>query len=552
MKDWWKNSVVYQIYPRSFKDSNGDGFGDLKGIIEKLPYLQNLGIDVIWLSPVFDSPQDDNGYDISDYRKIYAGFGSNEDMDELIGKAHEHGIKIILDLVVNHTSDEHAWFVESRKSKDSKYSDYYIWKDPKADGSEPNNWGSSFCGSAWEYDEERGQYYLHFYSRKQPDLNWENPEVRQALFDAANFWLDKGVGGFRIDAIVYIKKPAFEDGPVDGADGLSGIHEMTANTPGILDFLHEFRRNVFDGHDIFTVGEANGVSPEELPQWVGKDGVFSMLFEFSHLELSYPEGEIWCKRFAWKLGQLKDALSASQAATAKEGWYPIFFENHDQNRAMHRYFPEGTDPKTAAKALATVLFTLRGTPFVYEGEEIGMTNTAFPKIEDYNDISTHGQYEYALKEGLSPEEALKAVQFQSRDNARTPMQWTRDTNAGFTSGKPWLPVHKDFMDCCVEAESEDGTSVLSYYRQMNRERTEGKASEILLQGSYEELLHEDEHVYAFKRVLGEHAAYTVVNFTNDTVTYDSSVFEDADILIGNYENVQKGTLRPAEAVVYVK
>ena len=327
---------------------------------------------------------------------------------------------------------------------------------------------------------------------------------------------------------------------------------MTANTPGILDFLHEFRRNVFDGHDIFTVGEANGVSPQELPQWVGKDGVFSMLFEFSHLELSYPEGEIWCKRFPWKLGQLKDALSASQAATAKEGWYPIFFENHDQNRSMHRYFPEGTDPKVAAKALATVLFTLRGTPFVYEGEEIGMTNTAFPKIEDYNDISTHGQYEYAIKEGLSPEEALKAVQFQSRDNARTPMQWTRETNAGFTTGKPWLPVHKDFADCCVETESEDGTSVLSYYRQMNRERTEGKASAILLQGSYEELLHEDEHVYAFKRVLGEHAAYTVINFTNDTVTYDSSVLEDADVLIGNYGNAKKGILRPAEAVVYVK
>ena len=549
---WWQKSIVYQIYPKSFQDTTGTGVGDIPGVTSHLDYLKSLGTGAIWLTPVYPSPMVDNGYDISDYCGIDPSYGTMEDMEELIAEAKKRDIRIVMDLVFNHTSDQHPWFLESKKDRTNPKADWYIWRDAKPDGSAPTNWRAIFGGSAWKWCEERQQYYLHTFAEAQPDLNWENPKVRQALFDAANFWLDKGVGGFRIDAIVYIKKPAFEDGPVDGADGLSGIHEMTANTPGILDFLHEFRRKVFDGHDIFTVGEANGVSPEELPQWVGKDGVFSMLFEFSHLELSYPEGEIWCKRFAWKLSQLKDALSASQAATAKEGWYPIFFENHDQNRSMHRYFPEGTDPKVAAKALATVLFTLRGTPFVYEGEEIGMTNTAFPKIEDYNDISTHGQYEYALKEGLSPEEALRAVQFQSRDNARTPMQWTRDTNAGFTSGKPWLPVHKDFMDCCVEAESEDGTSVLSYYRQMNRERTEGKASEILLQGSYEELLHEDEHVYAFKRVLGEHAAYTVVNFTNDTVTYDSSVFEDADILIGNYENVQKGTLRPAEAVVYVK
>lgn len=549
---WWQKSIVYQIYPKSFQDTTGTGVGDIPGVTSHLDYLKSLGTGAIWLTPVYPSPMVDNGYDISDYCGIDPSYGTMEDMEELIAEAKKRDIRIVMDLVFNHSSDQHPWFLESKKDRTNPKADWYIWRDAKPDGSAPTNWRAIFGGSAWTWCEERQQYYLHTFAEAQPDLNWENPEVRQALFDAANFWLDKGVGGFRIDAIVYIKKPAFKDGPVDGADGLSGIHEMTANTPGILDFLHEFRRNVFDGHDIFTVGEANGVSPEELLQWVGKDGVFSMLFEFSHLELSYPEGEIWCKRFAWKLGQLKDALSASQAATAKEGWYPIFFENHDQNRAMHRYFPEGTDPKVAAKALATVLFTLRGTPFVYEGEEIGMTNTAFPKIEDYNDISTHGQYEYALKEGLSPEEALKAVQFQSRDNARTPMQWTRDTNAGFTTGKPWLPVHKDFMDCCVEAESEDGTSVLSYYRQMNRERTEGKASAILLQGSYEELLHEDEHVYAFKRVLGEHAAYTVINFTNDTVTYDSSVLEDADVLIGNYGNAKKGILRPAEAVVYVK
>ncbi|MGN0950775.1 MAG: alpha-glucosidase [Mitsuokella sp.] len=549
---WWQKSIVYQIYPKSFQDTTGTGVGDIPGVTSHLDYLKSLGTGAIWLTPVYPSPMVDNGYDISDYCDIDPSYGTMEDMEELIAEAKKRNIRIVMDLVFNHSSDQHPWFLESKKDRTNPKADWYIWRDAKPDGSAPTNWRAIFGGSAWKWCEERQQYYLHTFAEAQPDLNWENPEVRKALFDAANFWLDKGVGGFRIDAIVYIKKPEFKDGPVDGADGLSGIHEMTANTPGILDFLHEFRREVFDGHDIFTVGEANGVSPEELPQWVGDNGVFSMLFEFSHLELSYPEGEIWCKRFPWKLTQLKSALTASQQATAKEGWYPIFFENHDQNRSMHRYFPEGTNPKTAAKALATILFTLRGTPFVYEGEEIGMTNVAFPKIEDYNDISTHGQYEYAIKEGLSPEEALKAVQFQSRDNARTPMQWTHDTNAGFTTGTPWLPVHKDFDRCCVEAESEDGTSVLSYYRMMNRLRTESEYSDILLQGRYEEILHDDEHVYAFKRVLGEHTVYTIVNFTNESVTYDAACLEGAKHVLGNYEDSKQGTLRPAEAVVYAK
>lgn len=543
---WWQKSIVYQIYPKSFQDTTGTGVGDLPGVTSHLDYLKSLGTGAIWLTPVYPSPMVDNGYDISDYCGIDPSYGTMEDMEELIAEAKKRDIRIVMDLVYNHTSDQHPWFLESKKDRTNPKADWYIWRDAKPDGSAPTNWRAIFGGSAWKWCEERQQYYLHTFAEAQPDLNWENPEVRQALFDAANFWLDKGVGGFRIDAIVYIKKPEFKDGPVDGADGLSGIHEMTANTPGILDFLHEFRRKVFDGHDIFTVGEANGVSPQELPQWVGKDGVFSMLFEFSHLELSYPKGEIWCKRFPWKLGQLKDALSASQAATAKEGWYPIFFENHDQNRSMHRYFPEGTDPKAAAKALATVLFTLRGTPFVYEGEEIGMTNTAFPKIEDYNDISTHGQYEYAIKEGLSPEEALKAVQFQSRDNARTPMQWTAGKNAGFTDATPWLAVNPNYKTINAEAALKDPDSTFYYYQKLIRLR---HAYPIIVYGTFEPLLEDDPNVYAFARHLGGETLLIACNWTSEEVPCNLFDGKDGEELISNYASHKTGTLQPYEARV---
>lgn len=408
-----------------------------------------------------------------------------------------------------------------------------------------------FGGPAWTWCEERQQYYLHTFAVEQPDLNWENPAVRQALYDAANFWIAKGVGGFRIDAIVYIKKPAvFTDGPVDGADGLSSIHKMIANTPGILDFLHEFRRKVFDGHNIFTVAEANGVTPADLPQWVGKDGAFSMLFEFSHVNLEFPDDEVWCRAEKWPLTKLKKALSDSQQATAANGWYPIFFENHDQIRCVNRYFPEGTDKKKAAKAMATILFSLRGTPFIYEGQELGMANTAFARIEDYNDISTHGQYQLALDEGFAPAEALHLVQAHSRDNARTPMQWTTAAQAGFTTGTPWLPVHDDYLQCCAESEEHDADSVLWYYRRIQAERFQGEAAAILQRGRYEELLADDERIYAFKRILDDQATLTLVNFTNETIDYDASLTEGATALLGNYDAQKAGRLRPAEAVIY--
>ena len=544
---WWQNTAVYQIYPKSFNDTRGKGTGDIRGITEKLDYLKSLGAGALWLTPVYPSPMVDNGYDISDYCGIHPDFGTLADMEELIAEAKKRDMRIVMDLVYNHSSDQHPWFLESKKSRTNAKSDWYIWRAPKEDGSAPTNWRGIFGGSAWTYCEERGEYYLHTFAEAQPDLNWENPEVREALFAAANFWLRKGVGGFRIDAITYIKKPAvFTDGEPDAPDGMASIHEMTANTPGILDFLHEFRARVFDGHDIFTVGEANGVSPEELPLWVGENGVFSMLFEFSHVLVPYEGGECWHKALPWPLTKLKAALTASQRATAKEGWFPIYFENHDRARSVNYFFPKGADKKLAAKALAAVLFTLRGTPFIYEGEELGMTNVAWDSIDAYDDISSHGQYALALEDGFSKEEALGFVHFNSRDNARTPMQWTAERHAGFTSGTPWLPVNENYRTLNAAAEEKDADSVLHFYRHLVRLRETMPA---LLDGVYEELLADDEQIYAFSRTEGSSRIKTAVNFSLAPAPLPAG-FLRGRRLAGNYDDAPKDALRPLEAVIY--
>ena len=544
---WWQNTAVYQIYPKSFNDTHGKGTGDLRGITEKLDYLKSLGAGALWLTPVYPSPMVDNGYDISDYCGIHPDFGTLADMEELIAEAKKRGMRIVMDLVYNHTSDQHPWFLESKKSRTNAKSDWYIWRDAKEDGSAPTNWRGIFGGSAWTYSEERGQYYLHTFAEAQPDLNWENPEVREALFAAANFWLAKGVGGFRIDAITYIKKPAvFTDGEPDAADGMTSVHDMTANTPGILDFLHEFRARVFDGHDIFTVGEANGVMPEELPLWVGENGVFSMLFEFSHVLVPYEGGECWHKALPWPLTKLKRALTASQHATAKEGWFPIYFENHDRARSVDYFFPKGADKKLAAKALAAVLFTLRGTPFIYEGEELGMTNVAWDSIDAYDDISSHGQYALALEDGFSKEEALGFVHFNSRDNARTPMQWTAERHAGFTSGTPWLPVNENYRTLNAAAEEADADSVLHFYRKLAKLRETIPA---LLDGVYEELLEENEQIYAFSRTLGKTRIKTAVNFSTKDAALPAG-FLRGTRLAGSYADAPTTSLRPLEAVIY--
>ncbi len=553
---WWQKTNVYQVYPKSFLDTTGSGTGDLNGVTEKLDYLKTLGVGAIWLTPVYPSPMVDNGYDIADFTGIDPSYGTMADMERLIAEGKRRGIRMVMDLVYNHSSDQHSWFIDSASSRDSEHSDWYIWRDAKPDGSAPTNWRSIFGGSAWTWCEARQQYYLHTFAEAQPDLNWENPQVRQALYDAANFWLDKGVGGFRIDAIVYIKKPAeFVDGEPDSDDGLVNIHSMIANTPGILDFLHEFKEKVFKGHDIFTVAEANGVEPEDLDKWVGETGVFDMLFEFSHMNLEFPDGELWSHATGYTpkiIPQLKEVLTASQQATAKNGWYPIFFENHDQMRCVKHYFPATADRKRAAKAMAASLMTLRGTPFIYEGQELGFDNVAWEAIDDYNDISSHGQYELALSEGRTEAEAIEIVHRYSRDNARTPMQWTKGKNAGFSTGTPWLPVHEDYRQQCVESEAMEEDSVLSFYRQLAALRQTGEAAGVLQQGDYTELLADDPAIMAFKRHFGCREVYTLVNFTGQEQEYMLPELKEARLLTESIPGSSQGNLRPYEAVIYIK
>ena len=539
---WWQNTIVYQIYPKSFADTNGNGSGDINGITAHLDYLTSLNVGAVWLTPIYPSPQVDNGYDISDYTAIDKIYGTMTDFENLVAEAKSRGIRIVMDLVYNHSSDKHAWFIESKSSKNNPKADWYIWRDAKPDGGAPTNWRSIFGGSAWTWCEERGQYYLHTFAVEQPDLNWENPEVRQALFDAANFWIDKGVGGFRIDAITYIKKPKiFFDGKVDGKDGMSAIHAATADTDGILDFLHEFKRKVFDGHDIFTVGEADGVAADELKYWVGKDGVFDMLFEFSHTSLAV-ENETWCRLRNWRLTELKSALSASQNATKFNGWYPIFFENHDRPRAVNYYMPNNPNKKSAAKALAIIILTLRGTPFIYEGQELAMTNVTWDSIDDYDDIQSHAQYEFALQEGFSPDQALQFVHYFSRDNARTPMQWNKSQNAGFTAGNSWLPVNKNYLSVNAEVEDKDENSVLNFYRKLAKFRAE---NEVLTAGTYEEILQDSEEIFAFARTAGDIKFITLVNFSDKNLTLPKE-FASGKILISTIKNPDTSTLQPFE------
>lgn len=552
-QNWWKHTIAYEIYPSSFQDSNGDGFGDLNGITRRLDYLQSLKVGALWLTPVYASPMVDNGYDVSDFYKINPLYGTMEDMDRLIAEAEKRNIKIVMDLVFNHTSEECKWFKESRSSRDNPKKDWYIWKDPiitvAEDGSEhrdpPNNWRSIFGVPAWTWCEERQQYYLHTFAKQQPDINWENPDVRKALYDIANFWIRKGVGGFRIDAIPYIKKPTdFANGNPDAGDGMVSIHTMTVNTHGILDFLQEFKTNVTEGKNIFTVAEANGVGPNDLKYWVGEKGAFDMLFEFGHLH----DVEIWCKPSPFGIMDFKKALIASQKATAKNGWYPVFFENHDKPRCVHNFFSPtvAKDPKQnkmAAKAIATLLMTLRGTPFLFEGQEIGMTNVQWNSIDKYDEVNTKAQYNLALQEGFSDTEAMEFVNRFSRDNARTPMQWNDSSNAGFTTGKPWLGINENYLNINVASEEQDENSVLNFYKKLielrqNTPALNGEDLEIIL----------DDHpqVMGYKR-----SEYTVlVNLSEEEVILDATILENKKKVISNYEdNLSQGSLRALEAVV---
>jgi alpha-glucosidase len=490
----------------------------------------------------------DNGYDVADFYKINPLYGTMEDMDSLIAEANRHHIKIVMDLVFNHTSDQNEWFLESKKSKDNPKSDWYIWRDAKPDGSAPNNWRGIFGGSAWEWNEERKQYYLHTFATAQPDLNWANPDVRQALYDITNFWINKGVGGFRIDAIPYIKKPAeMADGTPDAADSMVSIHDMTANTDGILDYLYEFKQKTVAGKGVFTVAEANGVGPEQLKFWVGDSGAFDMLFEFSHL----PGADIWHKAKKISIPEVKSALISSQVATASNGWYPVFFENHDKPRSVNAYFSEKADRILAAKAMGTLMLTLRGTPFIYEGQELGMSNVHWNSVEVYNDVNTKPQYNLALQEGYSPKQAISFVQAFSRDNARTPMQWDTSANAGFTTGKPWLALNENFKTVNALSETTDSTSVLNWYRKLAQIRKQQKA---LTQGTFTPILADHAQIFAYKRIFAggsESDTVTVlVNLSEMEATYDSTIVAGCKLIISNYDGTEPGKMRPLEAVLF--
>ncbi|MCR4950474.1 MAG: alpha-glucosidase [Solobacterium sp.] len=545
MMKWWQKTIAYELYPKSFLDTAGNGTGTIRGIIQKLDYLASLGVGAVWMTPVCRSPMIDNGYDIADYCSIDPSYGTMDDMKELISEAKKRGIRIVIDLVFNHSSDQNPWFLESKQSRDNPKSDWYIWRDAK-DGKEPTNWRGIFGGSAWTWCEERQQYYLHTFAAQQPDLNWANPEVRRALYDAANFWVDLGAGGFRIDAITYVKKPdVFTDGEPDGDDGMVSVHDMTANQPGILDYLHEFKREVADGHDIFTVAEANGVSADELKYWVGKDGAFDMLFEFSHVNLEFKGIETWCRPDPWTISDLKRVLRDSQDATKDNGWYPIFFENHDKPRSIDHYFPSCSNPLSAAKALGCLLMTLRGTPFLFQGEELGYRNVAFPSIDDYNDISSHGQYDFALSEGFSEKEALACVHRFSRDSARTPMQWDASENAGFTAGTPWLPVHPDYKTVNVKALAEDPRSILNWYRKLAELRRDHPA---LTEGTWIEVLPDDPDIIAYRRVCDTEDLSILINLTEDRIT-DLPLGSCESILLNNKNDYERGCLRPLQCVI---
>ena len=553
---WWKESVVYQVYPRSFRDSDGDGIGDLRGIIEKLDYLKKLGIDVVWLSPVYESPNDDNGYDISDYQAIMDEFGTMADWEELLAGLHKRGIKLLMDLVVNHTSDEHAWFGESRRSKDNPYRDYYIWR-PGKDGAEPNNWLSFFGGSAWQYDEATGEYYLHLFSRKQPDLNWENPAVRTAIYDMMHWWLQKGIDGFRMDVINLISKaPGLPDAPVTREGRLQWGGQYFMHGPRLLEFLDEMKREVLSQYDAFSVGEAPGATTEHGIEITHPEtGSLSMLFHFEHMGLDAEGGSKWNVK-PWQLLGLKDIMTRWQKELEGRGWNSFYLANHDQPRSVSRFGDDGEYRVESAKLLATFLHMLHGTPYVYQGEEIGMTNVRFDSIADYRDIETLNMYrEFVEEQGRDPQTVMPLIHAKSRDNARTPVQWDDSEHAGFTSGTPWIKVNPNYEQINVEQALADPDSIWYYYQRLIRLR---KQNPIMVYGTYDLILEAHEEIYAFTRTLGDERLLVILNFTANTPVFAlpaTITFAETELLIGNYavdpaEEIRRLTLRPFEARVY--
>ncbi|MBC8630430.1 alpha-glucosidase [[Eubacterium] tenue] len=523
-KVWWKEAVAYQVYPRSFYDSNNDGIGDLRGIIEKLDYIKELGIDIIWVSPFYKSPNDDNGYDISDYQDIMKEFGNMKDFDDLLEEVHKKGMKLIIDLVINHTSDEHPWFIESRSSKDNPKRDWYIWRDGKAD-KEPNNWESIFGGSAWVKDEKTNQYYLHLFTKKQPDLNWKNKDMRSAIYEMMNWWLDKGIDGFRVDAISHINK---EEGLLDmpNPNNLKYVSSFDKhmNVEGIHEYLKDIKYNTYGKYDVMTVGEANGVTPEDAHLWVSEEeGKFNMVFQFEHLDL-------WNNNMDKQLDliQFKKVLSKWQNNLHNIGWNALFIENHDIPRIVSML---GNDEKywyESSTCLGLMYFMQEGTPFIYQGQEIGMTNVEFENIEDYDDVKTKNNYYLGLEAGESHENLIKRAWRLSRDNSRTPMQWDDSDFGGFSKSKPWININSNYKTINVKNQINDEYSILNFYKTMIKIR---KSNEVLIYGEYKLILEDDKNIYAYKRVLGSDEFIIITNMSNEKVMYN---YKDIKL---NYENL---------------
>ncbi|KZL42452.1 glycoside hydrolase family 13 protein [Secundilactobacillus collinoides] len=550
----FQDEVVYQIYPRSFQDSNSDGIGDLKGIQQRLPYLKKLGVDVLWLNPIYRSPDKDNGYDISDYEAIQPAYGDMTDFEALLNAVHDNGMKLLMDLVVNHTSDQHRWFQESKKSKDNAFADYYIWRDP-VDGHEPNNWGSYFSGSAWTYVPARGQYYLHLFAPGQPDLNWENPEVRQSVYSLMKFWLDKGANGFRMDVINLISKPAdLPDAPQAAGAEYGNVESLVADGPKLNDYLQEMNREVLSQYtDILTVGEMPGSTPEDATHYTNLDGSeLNMVFQFQHVNLSpNPDARLgkWNDQPV-KLPELKQAFARWQVALDGKGWNSLYWNNHDQPRTVSRFGNDNPQYRViSAKMLGTTLHMMQGTPYVYEGEEIGMTNVHYSTLDQYEDLESINAYQALVNDekAVTPEKMLKYLSHISRDNARTPMQWDDSTNAGFSTVKPWFALNSNYPQINTKQALADQDSVFYYYQKLIALRHD---SDLIKLGDFELLDPDDGDVFAYKRHYNGQTLLVISNFTANEVSRDYGQEHADSLLIGNYPDDQARVLRPYESKVY--
>ena len=536
---WWKSSVIYQIYPRSFQDSNGDGIGDLRGIIQRLDYLKSLGVDILWLSPVYQSPNDDNGYDISDYRAIHPEFGTMGDFDELLEETHKRGMKLVMDLVVNHSSDEHSWFQASRKSPDNPYRDWYIWRRPSPEGGPPNNWESFFGGSAWEYDNTSGEYYLHLFTKKQPDLNWENPQVRNAVYDIMRYWLDKGVDGFRMDVISLISKP---EGLPDVENPKESAHAYS-NGPRLHEFLQEMHREVIQHYDIVTIGETPGITTENAWLYVGSDRKeLNMAFQFDLMDIDWGETRFDIQE--WQPKTFFDIFIRWDKALSEKGWNNIFLGNHDFPRIVSRFGDDKEYRTESAKLLATFMLSMRGTPTIYQGEEIGTPNTHFDSIEEHDDIWTHNLYQLHVNAGGDPAAFLHAANFAARDHARTPVSWDSSKGAGFTTGKPWIKLNDQYNSINVENAEQDPDSVLHYYRELLKLR---KAHPVFAFGGFEVIDSGNDKVFAYRRSHEGSSVEVWLNFSSET--QGCKMPDPGQILIGNYESPKAGELRAWEGII---